>query len=195
MPMVFARWCAFFFAVMAIAAARAQLPATQPSSLEVRDITGVVRHPLEPGHGKAAVVIFISTDCPVSNGYAPEINRICKAYESRGVAFYLVHTDPALSTADAARHATDYGFACPILIDRKHELVKRIGATMTPEAAVIGPDGAVAYRGRIDNLYVSLGKRRYQATVHDLRAALDATLAGKPVAVPRTTAVGCSITQ
>ena len=170
-------------------------PATQPAPLALVDVAGVVRHPLELGDAKAAVILFISVDCPISNGYAPEINRICKEYEEKGVAFYLVHADPELTAVDAKKHASAYGFTCPILIDRKHELVRRVGATLTPEAVVVGADGKTLYRGRIDDLYVALGKRRYEATTHDLRLALDAVLAGKAVPTPRTQAVGCAISN
>jgi hypothetical protein len=57
---------------------------------------------------------------------------------------------------------------------------------------VITP-GGLAYRGRIDDLYPELGKKRAAPTKRDLREALAAVLAGKPVPVPRTEAVGCSI--
>jgi peroxiredoxin len=162
-------------------------------SLEVRDINGVARRPLELGEAKAVVILFIAADCPIANGYAPEINRICAEYEPKHIAFFLVHGDPGLSEADARKHAREYGFTCPVVIDREHELVKRLGAMVTPEAAVVGVDGAILYRGRIDNLYLALGKKRFEATTHDLRAALDAVVAGREVPVPRTTAVGCAI--
>jgi thiol-disulfide isomerase/thioredoxin len=161
----------------------------------VQDIAGIDRRPMDVGSAKAVVILFIATECPISNGYAPEINHICKEYESRGVVFYLVHSDPDVTAADAKKHAGDYGFTCPVLIDRKHELAKRVGATVTPEAVVVGADGELLYRGRIDDLYVALGSRRYEATTHDLRNALDAVLAGKPVMTPRTNAVGCSISE
>ena len=86
------------------------------------------------------------------------------------------------------------GLLCPVLIDRRHELIRQVGPRpVTPEAVVVAPDGTLAYRGRIDDLYAALGKRRYEATTHDLRDALDAVLAGKPVANPREPAVGCAI--
>ena len=56
-----------------------------------------------------------------------------------------------------------------------------------------GADGEILYRGRIDNLFPALGSRRQQASRHELRDALDAVLDGKPVAVSRSEAVGCSL--
>ena len=139
------------------------------------------------------MIIFISVDCPISNAYAPEINRICKDYEPRGLKVYLVHADRTLSLDDARKHAADFGYTCPILIDRGHDLVSRLGARVSSEAAVVLSDGTLAYQGRIDNLYAAVGKKRFEATTHDLRDALDAVLAGRPAPTPRTRAVGCSL--
>jgi thiol-disulfide isomerase/thioredoxin len=181
--------------LMATTIARGDAPTTKPADPVLNDITGVSRQPLSLGKYKANVLIFISTECPISNGYAPEMNRLCKAYKDKSIAFYLVHADATLVDAEAKKHAADYGFTCPVLVDRKHELVRQLGATITPEAIVVGPGNAVLYRGRIDDLYVAIGKKRYQATTHDLRDALDAIVAGKPVATPRTEAVGCAISN
>ena len=62
---------------------------------------------------------------------------------------------------------------------------------MTPEAVVITPDGEIAYRGRIDNWFGDIGRKRPAPTRHELKDAVTAVLAGQPVPVPRTEAVGC----
>lgn len=137
---------------------------------------------------------FITQDCPIANGYAPEISRICREYASKNVGLYAVYVDPSLSRAAARAHARAYGYAFAAgLLDPQHRLVKRAGATVTPEAAVFGPDGRLRYHGRIDDRYPSLGRRREIVTVHDLRASLDAVLAGRPVPIQTTKAVGCFI--
>ena len=93
------------------------------------------------------------------------------------------------------KHMSDFGHGnYPAVIDSKQVLVKAVGATVTPEVAVVTPDGTIAYRGRIDNMWATWGQSRREATVFDLRSALDQVLAGKPVAVARTKAVGCYIT-
>ena len=74
-------------------------------------------------------------------------------------------------------------------------MVKATGVAVTPEVAVVNADGKIVYRGRIDNSFAGLGQSRRTATVHDLREALDATLAGKSAAHPETKAVGCYITD
>ena len=151
--------------------------------------------PLDAKGKKAVVFLFVAHDCPVSNGYAPEVNRIIKEYSPKKINFYLVYTESDLKTAVAQKHLKDFSYTCPALMDPKHKLVKFVGATVTPEAAVVAPEGKLLYRGRIDDLYVDFGKRRYEVQTHDLRNALDAVLSGKPIANRTTKAVGCFITK
>ena len=147
-----------------------------------------------PAGTKAIVFIFTSTDCPVSNRYAPEVRRIADAFASKGVVFRLVY--PAASDdAKAIRaHMAEYGYTgiADGVRDPTLALVKFTGATITPEAAVV-VNGKVAYRGRIDDRYVDLGRERPAPTRRDLFDALTAVVAGKPAPRATTQAVGCFI--
>lgn len=142
---------------------------------------------------RALVLFFIAHDCPMSNGYAPEIARICKEFMPRGAAFRVVYAERDLASADAARHAREFAFPCPAILDRDLRLASRAGATMTPEAAVLSPAGAVLYLGRIDDLYADYGKKRPQPGRRDLREAIEAVLAGRAVPQARTPGLGCQI--
>jgi hypothetical protein len=147
---------------------------------------------VEKGH--VAALIFVTNDCPISNYYSHEIHRICDEYAPRGLECTLVYTDPTLKDATAAQHARDYGHGSyPKVVDRARALVEATGATVTPEVVLIRPDESIAYRGRIDNYYADLTKPRAQVTEHDWRDALDAVIAGRPVARPEVPAVGCYI--
>jgi hypothetical protein len=178
-------------------ASRPAAPATAPATpVELNDVDGAPHRPLHLGRAKAAVVLFIRHDCPVSNGYAPEVGRIIAAYSPRNVKFYLVHVDPDLSAKDAQVHAKEFRYPtdlAPVLMDTKRVLATRLGVTVTPEAAVVVEGGEVAYRGRIDDKYYAYGRSRAEPTVRDLRAALDAVLSGKPAPAARTKAIGCPI--
>lgn len=160
------------------------------------DINDQRLNPLrDPSGASVRVLIFITADCPISNGYAPEINRLVVANADRGVAFTLVQVDRDLTVEQARKHALEYGFRCPVILDPQHRLVKAVGATVTPEAAVIDRQDLLVYRGRIDDQYVDLGKKRMEASQHDLQAAIDAVLRGEKVSKPRTKAVGCFIPE
>jgi thiol-disulfide isomerase/thioredoxin len=161
----------------------------------VQTLTGASVDPLQaPAGTKAIVFLFTSTDCPISNRYAPEVRRLAEAYGSKGVVFRLIYPNPAETPAAIREHmsAFRYAGATDALRDPEHALVKLAGATVTPEAAVYA-SGRLAYRGRIDNRYVELGVERPAATQRDLADALAAVVAGKAVTSPTTQAVGCFI--
>src|SRR2546427_9677142 len=94
---------------------------------------GLLGAPLKP-NGKASVLFFMATDCPISNFYAPEIQRICREYGPKGVECYRVYVDPRLSAAEVNQHAKDFGYVgVPAIVDTGHALVAKTGVTMTPE--------------------------------------------------------------
>jgi hypothetical protein len=161
---------------------------------ELTDIDGR-KQALVQAERKATVLFFLLPDCPVSNAYAPEIQRICADHEAKKVAAFIVHADPDVTADKARKHAKEYGLKCPVLLDPKHDLVKRTGATMAPEAVLLGPDGKVLYRGRIDDWYVDYGKRRGEPSQRDLRNAIDAVLQGNAVATPTTKVIGCYLPE
>ena len=164
--------------------------AAAPAPL-LRDLDGALRQPLAAGTSRGVALLFIGDDCPISNSYAPEINRLAARCSAQNIKFYLVNTDTSTSVDAVKKHGRDYGLLAPTLLDPAHALVHYAHATVTPEAVVYAPNGDLVYRGRIDNRYVGFGKARLQATTHDLRAALDAFSAHKPVAHRETPAVGC----
>jgi peroxiredoxin len=175
-------------AILCAGAVGAQRP-----QFALRDTRNVVHSPEEWNGKKAIVVFFTTTDCPLSNNDVPEMNRTRRDYESRGVAFYAVQADTTIAAADVVQHTTDYQFSFPVLFDPRQVLAKMTGATAIPSAAVLTPDGTLLYLGRIDNRVEDFNIRRPEPTKFDLREALDALLAGKPVPHPKTQAFGCAI--
>ena len=161
--------------------------------LTVRDVEGKPWSVLAPQGRQLDLLFFISPDCPISNRYAPEIQRVCSDYQSRGVRCFTVYPD-ATDVAAVRRHRQEYAFggAIPSILDRVHDVVRAAGARVTPEAVLVSSSGPV-YRGRIDDLYVDIGRARRTPTRRDVRLALDAALAGRPIDQPATEAVGCVI--
>ena len=159
------------------------------------DIEGREVDPFQSTNVKARVFIFLSNECPIANRYAPEIRRLYSQFASNAIPFWLVHPDPDETPDAIARHMKEYNFTCGVLRDPQHVLVKRAKVSVTPEAAVFGPDGQLLYHGRIDNWYVDFGKARVAATQHDLQRVLEAIIEGKPVRPKTTRAIGCYIPQ
>ena len=166
--------------------------AQSPAPLTVRDLDGRASTPLAPAAGVVHVIFFLNAECPISRRYSPEIDRIVSEYGKKGVRTWFVYADPALSAGDARINLKDFhpGTTATAVIDANSTLTKAVDATVTPEAAIYTSRGRV-YRGRIDDWYETIGRERREPTRRDLRMALDAVLAGKPVATPETTAIGC----
>ena len=162
---------------------------------QTRDIDGVMRDLFRPT-GKASVLVFVASDCPISNGYAPEIQRICADGRARGVTCTLVYEDASIGSAAVRSHRDQYRYReISAVIDVDGAIARRANATVTPQAVVVDHAGAVKYRGRIDNQYAALGKPRRVVTVHDLRDAIAAVIAGRPIVQAETEAFGCFISR
>jgi hypothetical protein len=142
--------------------------------------------------GKIAVLLFVRTDCPIANRYAPLIRRLA-ARHAQTTAFWLVYPDKKESTEQIRKHQQEFGYALPAVRDPEHALVRLAGAEITPEAAVFDRKGTLVYHGRIDNLYEDVGKKRPTATTHELEDAIAAVEAGATVKVGTAAAVGCTI--
>lgn len=178
-------------AIMALVVGQQALP-TKSVKLELPDSAGVKQAVPAPG-AKATLVLFLGVDCPIANRMAPEIARIIATYAKRGVQSFLVYPDGSLTKAQVNDHRAKFELVCPGIVDGGHKLVKAIGATVTPQAAVVDPAGKVRYLGRINDLYEEHGKIRPKPSRNDLRIALDEFLDGRDITRPVTQAIGCFI--
>ena len=144
-----------------------------------------------PSDGGVQLYLFTTVDCPIANGYAPEIRSIANDYRE-SVRLTMVYVDPDLTAEDIAKHRKAFDLeALPFTLDPGPDLAHKFGITKTPEAALVLPDRSLAYRGAISDWYAGYGKKRAKARKHWLRDALDQALVGDPVTVSRTEAVGC----
>jgi hypothetical protein len=168
------------------------LPAAA-APVTVRDLDGRAWQPLAPAPGEVHVVVFVMTDCPVSNVFAPEIGRIAADYRGKGVRTFLAYVDPGATAARLRTHLADYyKGALPAIPDGALTLADAAGATIAPHAVVYTSKGLV-YSGRVNDLYIDIGRRRRAPTRHDLRDAIDAARSGRPAVPASTQPIGCFI--
>lgn len=177
--------------VLSTAFGAVQKKESAPQPTTWSDGSGRPVNPLAAKKGHPVVMIFVLTDCPIANSYAPEIKRIVDKYGSHGTEFYIVYEDEGITREAAKKHAKEFGYRCPTLLDPYHTLAKAAGATVSPEAVVVAASRAIVYRGRIDNRAVDFGKMRPHATRHDLRLVLDALGRGRAAPFSQTPCVGC----
>jgi hypothetical protein len=160
----------------------------------VTDIHGSADEALAHGRGKVLVLIFVRTDCQISNRYAPLLQEMSKKYGHQA-SFHLVFPDRNESTDKIRHYLQDYNYQLPAIRDLDHALVKKTMAKATPEAAVFDAKGQLVYHGRIDNLHEHIGQSRRAATTHELADAIEAASRGLSPPVSTAEAVGCFISD
>src|SRR6266496_4359886 len=131
---------------------------------------------------KGAVLIFVAVQCPVSNAYNERMERLAQDYKARGINVIGINSNSTEDASAVKAHATQNNLTFPILKDPGNKIADRLGATRTPEAYFLDANNRLLYHGRIDN-----SKDESQIESRDLREALDAALAGKPI--QKTTAM------
>lgn len=135
------------------------------------------------------VYVFTTTDCPIANRYAPEIQRLAQKFD-RTARFVLVYPIPTDSPELIREHKKKFAYTIDSVRDTDQRLVRMTGVTISPEVAIM-KGGQLLYRGRVDDRYLDLGTDRQVATTHDLESALDAITTGKQPAHRETQAIGC----
>src|ERR1700730_10729206 len=151
--------------------------------------TDGAEHSLNALKGKnGAVLIFISVQCPVSNGYNESMEKLAKDYQAKGVNVIGINSNVTEPISAVKAHAADKHFTFSVLKDDGNKIADRLGATRTPEAYVIDAGGKLVYHGRIDN-----SQNTANITSNDLRDALNELVSGKQVSKTGGAAFGCSI--
>ncbi len=137
---------------------------------------------------KLTVLMFISTECPVSNGYNERMEKLYDSYAKKGVAIVGINANKAEDVAAIAEHSKKHGFMFPVLKDVNNKVADLYGAQVTPETFVISSTAKLLYHGRIDD-----SRNPDNVKSRDLADAIDKLLAGKEPAVAQAKAFGCSI--
>ena len=160
-----------------------------PQNVDVKD-----EDPWIAAHGKVVVLIFVRTDCPIANRYAPEIQRLRDAHIT-DAAFWMVYPDKKETAEVIREHQREFRLTLPVLRDADRRLMKRAEVSITPEAAVFDAKGRLVYHGRIDNWFEDIGRARPAPTTHELANAIAAALSGHPQSLPNAPAVGCYLSD
>ena len=137
---------------------------------------------------KATVVMFIATQCPVSNDYNERMVKLYNDYKDKGVQFIGINANKQESVKEIAEHSGKHGFEFAMLKDPQNKIADYFGARRTPEVYLLDADMALRYHGAIDNSQESPDK-------HYLRQTLDLVVAGQevPKDLREMKAFGCSI--
>jgi peroxiredoxin len=163
-------------------------PGKQVPGFTLKDVDGK-DHTLDQYlTNKLVVLMFIATECPVSNAYNERMVQLCNEYAARDVIFVGINSNKQESVDEIRDHSRENGFTFTVLKDVNNLIADKYGAQVTPEVYVIDEKGILRYHGRIDD-----SRDPEEIESRDLRAALDALLGGKEVPREETKAFGCTI--
>ena len=184
---------AYLFAVLIILGISLNviLSAEDPVKVEnfkLKDYNGREYQLSDFKNSKSVVLMFISTQCPVSNAYNERMARLFKEYKEKGIAFLGINSNNEESVDEIRKHAAEHNLGFPILKDENNVVADKFSASVTPEIYVLNGKFELLYHGRIDD-----SRREKDVSTSDLRMALDNIIAGRGVKVTTTKAFGCSI--
>jgi peroxiredoxin len=144
---------------------------------------------------KALLVIFMCNHCPYVKHVAPELARLAREYQAKGVAVVGISSNDVATHPDdspqlMAQEVKSRGYTFPYLYDATQRVAQAYKAACTPDFYVFDKDQKLVYRGQLDASRPDSG---IPVTGKDLRAALDAVLAGQSVSADQKPSIGCNI--
>ncbi len=144
------------------------------------------------GKPRPVALVFLDPICPISRKYLPHlIETVAPVAKASGVEFRGVISSPSTSVAESREFVEEYSINFPVVFDASGDLAAILEPTHMPEAFVVNAGDSIAYRGRIDDRFAGIGKRRARVSSHDLINAIKAVAAGKEPPVAKTVPVGC----
>ncbi len=184
----------FIFAIAVAANAQSLAVGATMENFSLSDASGTVKTLNDLKGKNGAVIVFVSSQCPVVKAYNDRMNQIAADYEKKGIAFIGINSNVGEIQKDAAKPLDwvkthiDATYKFTVLFDKGNVFADKVGATVTPEVFFVDAKNVLQYHGAIDN-------DRSGSNVTDpyLRTAFDASLAGKKIGRTSANAFGCSI--
>jgi mono/diheme cytochrome c family protein len=158
------------------------------------DLQGESHYLGETSGCQGVVVVFLSTECPISNRYIPSLNEIAgKDRVKPPVRVYGVISSPHVTREDAVAHSEKFKPLFPVLFDASGELKELLCPTHTPHCFLLSPRGQTLYDGAIDDRFAAINKAKSTPSHHYLKDAIQSLLKREKIAVTQTTPVGCPL--
>ena len=168
---------------------------TAAPDFSLPDVNGETVSLSDFGGAPALLVVFMCNHCPFVKHLAAGLADLAREYQGRGVAVVGINSNdvanfPDDAPARMAEEVTLRGYTFPYLYDATQEVARAYRAACTPDFYVFDKDRRLVYRGQMDSSRPDSG---IEVTGEDLRAALDAALAGLPVSEEQRPSIGCNI--
>src|SRR5688572_26182692 len=138
--------------------------------------------------------VLFSPECPLCKSYSIVLNKIKEQF-SADLSVYGIVPGKAYSVKDVSGFIKDYKINFPVYIDPKKELTDYINGTITPEVVLMNKQGAVIYRGAIDDWVSDLGKKKLVVSNEYLKTAIKEYLQNQTVSIKSVAPKGCLINE
>ena len=168
---------------------------TKAPDFSLMNVDGRTVSPADFEKAPALVVMFICNHCPFVKHLADALAEFGREYQTKGAAIVAINSNDASAYPDDSpeqmiHEAEERGYTFPYLYDETQEVAHGYRAACTPDFYVFDKDRRLAYRGQFDDSRPQSG---IPITGKDLRAAVDAVLAGKKPPEPQRPSLGCNI--
>ena len=137
------------------------------------------------------VVIFLGTDCPISQKYMSTLRNLDQLYQDKITFFGIIPNN--FSEKEIRNFKKEYDIPFQLIKDHNNSFAKEFQAKVTPEAFLFDQKGVIRYHGAIDNWFYALGRNKLKPTEHYLQDAIEDMENGRLVKTPYVKAVGCFI--
>lgn len=140
---------------------------------------------------KATIIVFLLSDCPASQSYTLTLNKLAKKYIKNNVELIGVFPGTFSIDDELRKFKSQYKINFELVKDPEMKLAKHLHANIGPSCFLIDEAGNVVYKGRIDDLLFSIGKKRQVITENNLDDAIQCLITNKPIKIAETKAIGC----
>ncbi len=176
-----------FFALALAANAQGLAVGATMENFSLSDTNGKTQSLADIKGKNGAVIIFVSSECPVVRGYNERMNQLTADYKAKGINVIGINSNSTETLTQIKTHA-EATYKFPVLLDKGNVLADKLGANVTPEVFYVDAKGVLLYHGAIDN-----DRSGKNPTEMYLRTAFDASLTGKKVGRTSANAFGCGI--
>jgi hypothetical protein len=156
--------------------------------------------PFHGGHAEpvatqqGTVIVFLDPGCPIARFHTGTLRDCHATFAKLGFRFEGYVANTSVSKEHVKTFATKFEIPFPVHADTEQKKARALDAKMVPEVFVYNSTHKLVYRGRIDDAYVAIGKKRPNARSHDLKRTLQELVKGLPISISQTKPVGCPIT-
>lgn len=142
---------------------------------------------------RGVVVVFLSTECPISRAYVPALNELHAQRQESGITVVGVEANDGRTAAEVAEHIREFAIGFPVLLDPRQSLADTLKIETCPTAVLFDAQGQCRYHGRVDDRFTRRGGAAAAPKSRELVDAVASVVAGRQPTFAKTKPLGCPL--